>query len=236
MGGVVALGANVWRIPTAGDYINSFLFAEQDGSLTLVDTGMFFAAKRILTALHTIGKDPRDVQRIILTHAHSDHAGSAARLLPRTSAEGVIAHAEDARFVRAGRPAPAASTFNRLLQGLPGMKYTPVPVISELQAGDVLPVAGHLRVHHTPGHTPGHVSLLHEESGVLITGDAIFNMNSRITWPAAGMCTDFPLTRQTAAVLADLEYSVAAFTHGPHLRQRAREQVRDFLRREGVVA
>ena len=48
MAGVVALGQGVHRIPTAGDYINSFLFAEPDGSLTLVDTGMFFAQRRIL--------------------------------------------------------------------------------------------------------------------------------------------------------------------------------------------
>jgi glyoxylase-like metal-dependent hydrolase (beta-lactamase superfamily II) len=236
MGGVVALGRDVWRIPTAGDYINSFLFVEPDGSLTLVDTGMFFARKRIVAGLRQIGKHPLDVQRIILTHAHSDHAGSAGRLLPMTSASGATVHGADAEFIRAGRPAPAGSTFNRLLQGFPGMKFTPVPVITELHDGDVLDVAGRLSVHHTPGHTPGHVSLLHEESGVLITGDAIFNMNAKMTWPIAAACTDFPLTKKTAAALADLDYTVAAFTHGPDIRDRAREHVRDFLRREGVVA
>ena len=236
MSGVVALAKDVWRIPTAGDYINSFLFAEPDGSLTLVDTGMFFAQRRILAGLASIGKHPYDVARIILTHAHSDHVGSAGKLLPKTSAQGTIVHADDAAFVRAGRAAPASGTFNRLLQGLPGMKYTPVPVMTELRDGDVLEVAGTLRVHHTPGHTPGHVSLLHEDSGVLITGDSIFNMNSRLAWPIAGVCTDFPLTKVTAAVLADVNYRVAAFTHGPHIADRAREQIRGFLSREGVVA
>ena len=100
----------------------------------------------------------------------------------------------------------------------------------------MLEVAGTLRVHHTPVHTPGHVSLLHEDSGVLITGDSIFNMNSRLAWPIAGVCTDFPLTKVTAAVLADVDYRVAAFTHGPHIADGAREQVRGFLSREGVVA
>ena len=235
MSGVVALEKDVWRIPTAGDYINSFLFAEPDGSLTLVDTGMFFAQRRILSALSDIGKHPYDVQRIILTHAHSDHVGSAGKLLPKTSARGASVHAEDAAFVLAGRSAPAAGTFNRLLQGLPGMTYRPVPVIEELHEGDVLPVAGRLRVLHTPGHTPGHVSLLHEDSGVLITGDSIFNMNSKLTWPVAGVCTDFPLNKVTAAVLADVDYTIAGFTHGPHISDRAREQVRGFLRHEGVV-
>jgi hypothetical protein len=49
------------------------------------------------------------------------------------------------------------------------------------------------------------------------------------------VCTDFPLNRVTAAVLADVDYSIAGFTHGPHISDRAREEVRGFLRREGVV-
>nr|MCU0298941.1 MBL fold metallo-hydrolase [Candidatus Nanopelagicales bacterium] len=95
--------------------------------------------------------------------------------------------------------------------------------------------AGGMSVHHTPGHTPGHISLVHRPSEVLITGDAIFNMNAKLSWPFAMACTDFPLNQQTAAVLADLDYSVAAFTHGPQIEVGAREAVRGFLRREGVV-
>ena len=75
-----------------------------------------------------------------------------------------------------------------------------------------------LRVHHTPGHTPGHCSLLHEPSGTLITGDAIWNMRSRRTWPVLAFCTNAVLTEQTAATLGELEYTTAAFTHGPEIR------------------
>ena len=235
MSGVVALEKDVWRIPTAGDYINSFVFAEDDGSLTLVDTGMFFAHKRIVSALSQIGRHPYDIQRIILTHAHSDHVGSAAKILSQSSARGAHVHADDAALVQAGKPAPATGKLSRLFQHLPGMTYRPVPVVSELVDGQELSVAGTLRVLHTPGHTPGHVSLLHLDSGLLITGDSIFNMNHKLSWPVAGVCTDFPLNRVTAAVLADVDYTIAGFTHGPHISDRAREQVRGFLRHEGVV-
>ena len=94
--GVVAVGKGVYRIPTAGDFINSFAFVEDDGSVTLVDTGTRLATKRIVNGLASFGKHPRDVQRIILTHAHSDHAGSAARLLPHTRATGAYVHVDDA--------------------------------------------------------------------------------------------------------------------------------------------
>lgn len=230
---IVALGPDVWRIPTLGDFINSFVFAEADGSVTLVDTGVMGAGKRIVAGLAEIGKHPQDVQRLVLTHAHSDHAGSAAALLPQLRAEGAEAHLDDAAYLEAGRPAPAHG-FGLMMQRLPGMGFAPVPVSATLQDGQLLDVAGGLRVHHTPGHTPGHVSLLHEPSGVLITGDSIFNMNGRMTWPFKAFCTDFPLNQRTAAVLADLEYDTAAFTHGPHIAN-GREQVRGFLRRKGVV-
>jgi glyoxylase-like metal-dependent hydrolase (beta-lactamase superfamily II) len=86
-----------------------------------------------------------------------------------------------------------------------------------------------LRVHHTPGHTPGHCSLLHEPSGTLITGDAIWNMRSRRTWPVLAFCTNAALTQETAATLGDLEYRTAAFTHGPEIRGTGREAIREFL-------
>jgi glyoxylase-like metal-dependent hydrolase (beta-lactamase superfamily II) len=87
---------------------------------------------------------------------------------------------------------------------------------------------------HTPGHTPGHMSLVHQESGVLITGDALFNWRRRITWPPVAFCTDAALTRETAARLGDLKYDVVAFTHGPEIRDNAREAVRGFLQDQRV--
>lgn len=233
--GVVALGAGVYRIPTAGDFINSFAFVEDDGSVTLVDAGTRFASKRIVTGLAQIGKHPRDVQTLVLTHGHNDHAGSAASIVEQSSADGAVVHEDDAESVRTGNPPPPGSGVARVFNRLPGLGFRPCPIAATVVDGDVLDVAGGLQVHHTPGHTPGHVSFLHVNSGVLITGDSIFNMNGRMTWPFKAFCTDFPLNRQTAAVLGDLEYQVAAFTHGPQIDTSAREAVRNFLRRKGVV-
>lgn len=232
---VVALGAGVYRIPTAGDYINSFALVADDGSVTLVDTGTRLARKKIISGLAQIGKHPYDVRHIILTHAHADHAGSAATLVSRSQAAGATVHEEDAQCVRTGVPAPAQGTFVQITNKIPGFGWKPCPVVQEVRDGDLLDVAGGVNVHHTPGHTPGHVSLVHRPSEVLITGDAIFNMNARLSWPFAMACTDFPLNQQTAAVLGDLDYRVAAFTHGPQIEVGAREAVRGFLRREGVV-
>jgi glyoxylase-like metal-dependent hydrolase (beta-lactamase superfamily II) len=232
-----ALAPNVYRIPTVRfDLLNSFALVDDDGSVTLVDCGLKSAPPRIVAGLAAIGKAPADVQRIILTHAHNDHAGGARELVDRAGTGGVLIHRDDAGCARRGTVPPPDQNLRlgRMLARRTGDRraFEPVDVARELVDGEVLPVAGGLRVVHTPGHSPGHVSLLHEPSGVLITGDAIFNV-LRLRWPVSLFCSDSVLTRRTAAVLGDLEYTTAAFTHGPHIADGARERVRAFLAAAG---
>lgn len=227
----MTLAPGVHRIPTLGDFINSFAFVEEDGSVTLIDCGLSRAPGVIVRALGSLGKHPQDVQRIVLTHAHADHAGGAAAVLRESGRDGVEIHRDDAPFATSGAIPPNGSTAGRLISRLPSGRFAPVAVSRELEDADLLAVRGGVRVIHTPGHTPGHISLLHEPTGVLITGDALFNMRSRMTWPVSAFCTSAEQNRRSAEALADLKYRIVAFTHGPEIRDGAREAVRAFLRR-----
>jgi glyoxylase-like metal-dependent hydrolase (beta-lactamase superfamily II) len=209
--------------------VNSFAFVEFDGSVTLIDCGLKKAPARIVAGLAAIGKSVADVARIVLTHVHLDHAGGAAEISRLTGAP-VTVHAADAQWAATGQPAPPDPSFlmGRLARRLPGGKFPPVEVAEPLADGDVLDVGGGLRVVHTPGHSPGHVSLLHEPTRLLITGDAIFNVLGLRLSPKS-FCSDFRMTTQTAHLLGELEYDTAAFTHGPEIHDGARERVRRFL-------
>ncbi len=228
---VVELVPNVWRVRFAGDYLNGFMIREDDGRVALVDVGLAFGAAKVARALRMVGAGPGDVSRIILTHAHPDHAGAAAEVSARTG-QGIWAHADDAGGLRVGHSAPFAPGLARAVARLMALdRLAPVDVTREFVDGELLPVGGGLRVIHTPGHSPGHVSLLHEPSALLITGDAIFNIRG-LRWPASPFCTDFTMTTLTAHRLADdLDYQMAAFTHGPEIRDRPREAIRAFLAR-----
>ena len=226
----VRLADSVWRIPTLPfDLLNSFALVDDDGSVTLVDCGLKRAPARIVAGLEAIGKAPGDVARIVLTHAHIDHAGGLAEVRRRTDAA-VEVHEADAGYVRDGVSAPpdTSLTMGRLMARGPDQRFAPVEVGRELRDGDVLAVAGTLRVVHTPGHTPGHVSLLHEPSGVLITGDSLFNIRG-VRWSYGPACTDARQARRTAQRLVDLPYSIAAFTHGAEIRAGARDAISAFL-------
>jgi glyoxylase-like metal-dependent hydrolase (beta-lactamase superfamily II) len=87
---------------------------------------------------------------------------------------------------------------------------------------------------HTPGHSPGHASYLHQASGVLITGDSIFNVRG-LRWPIKALCTDFKMTTLTAHRLAEVDYTTAAFTHGTHLSDNPREHIRRFLAKKNAL-
>jgi glyoxylase-like metal-dependent hydrolase (beta-lactamase superfamily II) len=226
----VAIAPGVFRIPTVGSWaVNSFALLDDDGSVTLVDTGLDRAPARIVAALATLGKHPADVQRIVLTHAHPDHAGGAKELAERTGAP-VAVHTDDAGFVESGTAPRGDPSYavGRIFARLQNGRFPAVRVGEKLTDGQVLDVAGGLRVVATPGHSPGHVSLLHEPTRTLITGDAIVNVWG-VHYPPRMLCSDFRLTKRTAHVLGELEYERAGFTHGPEMLDGARETVRRFL-------
>lgn len=226
--GAVQLADGVWRVPTApADLVNSFLLADDDGSLTLVDAGLRNAPARVLAALDQLGRRPQDVQRILMTHAHFDHAKGLAGV-QRVTGGRVLAHDVEAPFLREGTVPPAQNGLVRLFNRLPGSGFAGIQVAETFGDGEVLPHAGGITVVHTPGHSPGHCSFLLGRHGVLITGDAVFNVRGLRFSPAL-FCTSVPLSRETAARLGDLEFSVAAFTHGAHISTGAREALRAFL-------
>lgn len=228
----VALADGVWRIPTFGaNLINSFAFGEPDGGITLVDAGLKGAPPRLVAALAAIGRGPHDVRRILLTHAHPDHIGGAARLRTTTGATAHI-HDDDAGFARAGRrpPPDPARPLAKVFAMLSGSQ-TATEIDATFSDGDLLPFGGGIRVLHTPGHSPGHCSFLHEGSGVLVTGDAVFNFRHKLSYSFAAFCSNFAQSKDTAERLGEADYEVAAFTHGPELRDGAREALRAFLRR-----
>jgi hypothetical protein len=77
--GLYSLGDNT------GGHVRAFLL--DDGqSLTLIDTLRDKEGRLVLQALQQLGRQPTDVSRIILTHAHPSHLGGLAALKAATGA------------------------------------------------------------------------------------------------------------------------------------------------------
>jgi glyoxylase-like metal-dependent hydrolase (beta-lactamase superfamily II) len=192
-----------------------------DGELTLVDTGLPGAAGEIAQAIGELGFSRSALRRVVLTHFHNDHSGSAAELTAWGDVE-VLAGAADAPIIRGDVPGPPPVLTEEEKPLYDAIvvrpKLPPAPpcrVDRELREGDRVEFGGGARVLSIPGHTDGSIALYTEEQGVLFTGDTVANPSGQ---PILGV---FNLDReQTIASmrrLASLDASVVCFGHGDPL-------------------
>jgi len=148
------------------------------GEMALVDTGSGHSVPQILQNIRNEGLDPKRVQHLLLTHAHVDHAGGAARMREALAGVRVYMHADCAPFLRNGDER-AVSLADAKRAGLYPEHYTfnSCEVDCELREGQVLTV-GDLQVEciETPGHSRGHVAYVIQCNGskILFGGDLVF--------------------------------------------------------------
>jgi len=193
---------------------------------TVIDTGTPGGSETLIKALEASALRPGDIGRIVLTHAHPDHAGNVAQLAQRSGAE-VHVSPETAPFVREGREQPrpqVATPLGKLMvpyvtAALP-WRVEAVDVHDSLVEGAYI---GPMRVLETPGHQAGHVSLLWEERGVLFAGDAAANITALGPHPAA---EDPALARESFDRLAHEQFETACFGHGRAVAVNAAQRFR----------
>ncbi|MHB2018585.1 MAG: MBL fold metallo-hydrolase [Candidatus Xenobia bacterium] len=148
---------------------NVWLVRESDG-LTLVDAAYPWNARAILRAVQQVGAPLR---RILVTHAHPDHAGAAAALSELTGAE-IMAHPEDVPYLlgQASMADLPGFWLCRLLlrsgRRLHMLNPPPVARVTPVHEGTWV---GGLQVMHTPGHTPGSIMMWDSEERALFCGD-----------------------------------------------------------------
>ena len=128
----------------------SRIYLIEDDDLTLVDTGMPWSAGRIFKYITSIGRQPSELRRILMTHSHPDHTGGAPGICCRSNAQ-IVAHHDDTIHRR-----PDTHTLNyvgvfaSLNMPIPFLRRTLVDCLS--YENEVIPAAGGIRVIHTGPH------------------------------------------------------------------------------------
>lgn len=214
---------------------HAYLWHDPDG-LTLIDAGLPESAPLIAAAIRQSGYQTADLRRLVLTHFHADHIGAAAGIAGWGEVE-VLAHRDDAPFIRAraAGPAPDLADWEQPIYEQVMSQLAPEPVVPpridrELDDGDTLGFGDGAVAVAVPGHTPGSVALYLPRHQVLFTGDAVAR------GPAGQvMCGVFNVSRAQAAAslrrLASFDTEVACFGHGEPLTHDATAELQAAAQR-----
>ncbi|MFT5351143.1 MAG: hydroxyacylglutathione hydrolase [Planctomycetota bacterium] len=107
-----------------------------------------------------------EIEKILVTHAHVDHAGGVAELAERLNVPIEGPHRDDIFWI--DRLVEEAAMFD-----FPASRaFQPERWLDQgdvVQFGDIS-----LNVHHCPGHTPGHVIFHQVEAQLANVGDVLF--------------------------------------------------------------
>lgn len=169
--GILAIDANYTRPGLAAVH----LLVEKNRA-ALIDTGAQAAVPQVLGALREQGLHPEQVDFIILTHIHLDHAGAAGalmRLLPNAQ---LLVHplgtrhmADPAKLVAGTRAVYGEARYQQIYGEI--LPIDPQRIIA-VEHEQTFELNGRqLLMLHTPGHARHHICIRDGQTGHFFTGD-----------------------------------------------------------------
>lgn len=175
---------------------NVYLLGTEPGEeTTLIDAGMGTPEthQRLLAGLSSHGVDVEDVDTVLLTHFHADHAGLAGEIQAASGAT-VLAHEADKPLIEQdpeaweafdtlrreyleqwGMPADKQSELQKYFHSFPD-RHEPAPTVEAFGDGDEITVGGReVRGMALPGHTAGLLGFVIDgpDRKELFSGDAL---------------------------------------------------------------
>ncbi|SEH07321.1 MBL fold metallo-hydrolase [Candidatus Venteria ishoeyi] len=225
----------------------------------LIDTGTSYSVPGILDVLKTKNLSPQQVEYIVVTHVHLDHAGGAGALMQVCPQAKLIVHPrgaqhmiDPARLIIGTQAVYGEKKFQRLYGDIPK-----IPEARVIQADDTYELDFHgreLLFLDTPGHALHHFCIFDHSSQSLFTGDTFglsyrgFDQNTNNKQGAFVFPATTPIQFDPGALHASinrlLSYPAkkAYLTHYgevtelPRLAENLHQLIDEFVRITGEIA
>ncbi len=188
-----------------------------DEVIALIDAGTGMNFETVTRNMGKFNLKPNDIELLINTHCHYDHAGGDHDFVKAAGCEMAI-HELEAELLRKG------DQIIMLVGSLFGRKILePIEVSRELREGDLIKLGElTLQVLHTPGHTAGSISLFEPNQQLLFSGDTIFSEGiGRVDLPTGNA----EAIHNSIMRLAKLKVQKMYPGHGPITEENAHEHI-----------
>jgi len=214
----------------------------------MIDTGLGVASLRE-AARHLLDKPVT----AIATHTHSDHVGNhhefedclvhpleAENLRHPSGLDSLLTAEWDAQDVRALEdagcevPAELITAVPREGYGFADYRLLPARPSALIGEGDIVDIGDrHFEVLHLPGHSPGSIGLWEKATGILFSGDSVYD-GPLIDELETSSIADY---LRTIRRLRELPVTVVHAGHDPSFgRARLRELCDAYIRRREAAA
>ena len=174
----------------------AYLIREGDRA-AFIDCGAALSAPRLLAALQQQGLHPEQVDWLIVTHIHLDHAGAAGTLLRQLPNAKLVVHPRGAaHMIDPSRLiAGATAVYGEQYMAANFGQLLPVDAGRVVEAVDeqVIDLNGRpLLLLDTPGHANHHICIVDQRSGGIFSGDTFGLSYAALDSPAKAFI--FPTT------------------------------------------
>jgi hydroxyacylglutathione hydrolase len=153
-----ALHAFVWQDPTANNANTYFINGSKK---ILIDPGHYHLFENVKDHLSKLSISPRDIELILLTHAHPDHVEAVRTFFNFQTL--IAVHEAELQFIKELTPHYGTA------MGVADFEPQILLREGELRVGDIT-----FQIIHTPGHSPGSICIYWPQEKTLLTGDVIF--------------------------------------------------------------
>ncbi|UCZ54845.1 MBL fold metallo-hydrolase [Bacillus shivajii] len=168
-------GHDLGLVERTGTYV---LDCRPEGNVTIIETGPSISNEYIKKGLEEIGIPLSDIQWIIVTHIHLDHAGGAGLLLNDCPNAKVVVHprgyrhlCDPSRLIKGAKAVYGAAFDDLFAPILPIAKDRLVEKADQSTLS--LTDDRTLTFIDTPGHAKHHYSIYDTETATMFTGDTI---------------------------------------------------------------
>jgi glyoxylase-like metal-dependent hydrolase (beta-lactamase superfamily II) len=226
---IMRISEHIWKCQVWLLIPISIWIVRSNRGLTLVDAGIPWMAGGLLKQIERM---ELPLERILLTHGHSDHVGGIKRIRQQFPVP-VYAHSLEIPYMEGKHPYLRRSKAETTVE--PGLaqpldawvdEVDPLNRASSSDAGPFSPIGSSileptmlktvegLTPYLTPGHSPGHVVYYHEADGILLAGDLFTSSKGKLKPPMAMFTGDMQQALESSKVIELLKPKVVSVCHG----------------------